>query len=210
VSAALADPFLYPSGPHVRRHGPQGYADDKYYKPWLRDDFSFRCVYCLCRETWYPDGEAHFSIEHTRPRSAGAAPGSTYDNLVYACCVCNAYKRDFADVLDLSQVAVAGHLEALPDGPLRAFSPQGEALIQVCALNRPTLVAFRRDLHHLLALLASGSGVTADRLRRRYFGYPEVLPDLAALRPPGGNTRPDGVGTSCFERSRRGELADTY
>jgi hypothetical protein len=41
----------------------------KHAKPWLRDDFSFRCVSCLCRETWFPDGEAYFGCDHVRPRS---------------------------------------------------------------------------------------------------------------------------------------------
>jgi hypothetical protein len=36
------------------------------------------------------------------------------------------------------------------------------------------------------------------------------LPDLDALRPPGGNTRPEGIVDSHFERRKRGELPDTY
>ena len=44
--------FTYPSEPDVRRHGPQGYADAASYRPWLRDEFAFRCVYCLFREQW--------------------------------------------------------------------------------------------------------------------------------------------------------------
>jgi hypothetical protein len=57
MSAGAIGVFDYPVGTHVRRHGPQGYLDYKHYKPWLRDEFSFRCVYCLCRETWFPDGD---------------------------------------------------------------------------------------------------------------------------------------------------------
>jgi hypothetical protein len=38
--------FAYPVIPHVRRHGPRGYVDDEHYNPWLRDEFTFRCVYC--------------------------------------------------------------------------------------------------------------------------------------------------------------------
>lgn len=57
-------PFQYPIGKHVCRHGPVGYADPQRYKPWLRDEFHFRCVYCLCRERWVPDGEDAFSVEH--------------------------------------------------------------------------------------------------------------------------------------------------
>jgi hypothetical protein len=56
--------FTYPDAEHVRRHGPQGYIDDEHYKPWLRDEFTFRCQYCRCREVWFPDGDRNFSVEH--------------------------------------------------------------------------------------------------------------------------------------------------
>ena len=46
----MNSPFEYPSSPHRRRHGPLGYADYASFRPWLRDEFSFRCVYCLLRE----------------------------------------------------------------------------------------------------------------------------------------------------------------
>jgi len=45
-------PFIFPSVAHVRKHGPVGYTDFTTYKPWLRDEFQFRCVYCLERERW--------------------------------------------------------------------------------------------------------------------------------------------------------------
>src|SRR5258708_6259440 len=48
----MTEPFQYPAAPHVRRHGPQGYADAASFRPWLRDEFTFRCVYCLQREVW--------------------------------------------------------------------------------------------------------------------------------------------------------------
>ena len=48
--------FQYPSSPYTRRHGPCGYSDHTSYKPWLRDEFTFRCVYCLARERWRHDG----------------------------------------------------------------------------------------------------------------------------------------------------------
>ncbi len=43
----MTDPFSYPAGAHVRRHGPQGYAEYANYRPWLRDEFTFRCAYWL-------------------------------------------------------------------------------------------------------------------------------------------------------------------
>jgi hypothetical protein len=200
----------YPSGPHARRHGPRGYLDYKHYKPWLRDEFSFRCVYCLCRETWVPDGQAYFGTDHVLPRAATPEGRAAYDDLVYACCVCNAWKKDFSGALDFGSVASAEHLEGQPDGTIRALTRWGDALVEVCALNRPTLVAFRRDLRTLLAMLAKRRGEEAERLRRRYLGYPDDLPDLATLRPPGGNSRPEGIRECCFERRRKGTLPDCY
>jgi hypothetical protein len=210
VTTSAAKVLDYPGVPHVRSHGPRGYLDYKHYKPWLRDDFSFRCVYCLCRETWFPDGESYFACDHFWPLSRLPEHISTYKDLVYACCVCNAWKKDFPEQLDFSVVALAEHLESRHDGTIRALTKQGKALIDVCALNRPELVTFRRDMRTLLALLNQRSGDAAEKLRKRYLGYPDDLPNLAALRPPGGNSRPEGVATCCFERRRRGELADSY
>ena len=48
----MAVGFNYPETPHTRRHGPQGYAGYDSFRPWLRDEFSFCCVYCLVREQW--------------------------------------------------------------------------------------------------------------------------------------------------------------
>jgi hypothetical protein len=184
--------------------------DYKHYKPWLRDDFSYRCVYCLCRETWFPDGQAYFGGDHLSPRTLAPERVTTYDDLVYACCVCNAWKQDFPGALDFGTVTIANHLQAQPDGTIRALTQWGEALIDACALNRPDLVAFRRDLQTLLDILVRRRGEEAKRLRKRCLGFPEDLPDLASLRPPGGNSRPEGIATSAFERRRRQELPDGY
>jgi hypothetical protein len=202
--------FTYPRAPHVRRHGPRGYADYKHYKPWLRDEFSFRCVYCLCRETWLPDGEAHFGVDHVLPRSQAAGLSSLYDSLVYACGVCNAYKKDFGDLIGIDLPAPAEHLAVQPDGSVAALTSAGQTLVEICALNRPELVAFRRDLMVLFAILAKRRGAEAIRLHKRYFGYPDDLPDLASLRPPEGNSRPAGIAASCLEQQRRGELPEFY
>src|SRR5438309_7682660 len=78
MSTGVTGVLDYRDGSLVRRHGPQGYLDYKHYKPWLRDDFSFRCVYCLCRETWLPDGEACFGSDHVLPQSRTTEEPSNY------------------------------------------------------------------------------------------------------------------------------------
>jgi hypothetical protein len=85
--------FVYPDTAHVRRHGPRGYVDDEHYKPWLRDEFTFRCLYCCCREVWFPDGDRNFSVEHLQPTSLAPEGLTDYDTLVYACCQCNAAQK---------------------------------------------------------------------------------------------------------------------
>ena len=201
--------FNYPDAPHLRRHGPRGYVDDEHYKPWLRDEFSFRCVYCRCREVWFPDGDRHFSVEHVQPKSLAPEGLTDYVTLVYACCQCNAARKAILLPLDPAG-ELRRHLEVLPDGSIHGLTPSGEDLIRICRLDRPNLTVFRRLMLDTLTFLQRKRDPEASELYRRYFGYPTNLPDLAALKPPGGNSRPEGMEQSAFACRGRGELPDIY
>src|SRR5436305_11449934 len=102
--------FVYSSQPHQRKHGPK-YTDYKSYKDWLRDEFTFRCVYCLERERWYPNGHAGFGVDHVLPKGQPQYEHLScyYPNLVYACNRCNSAKRDRI-LIDPCEVAFAEHL----------------------------------------------------------------------------------------------------
>jgi hypothetical protein len=202
--------FRYAATPHVRRHGPCGYQDARSYKPWLRDDFDFRCVYCLCRERWFPDGDDNMSVEHVHPRRVAPLAQTTYENLVYACCQCNASKQDATGVRDPCEVPFGDHLDVHDDGTIHGLTPAGMALMHICRLDRPKLTAFRRDMLQVWYTLARHQGPEAEALRQRFFGWPTNLPRLATLRPPGGNTRPQGIAHSYAEHQRRGVLPPTY
>lgn len=81
--------FAYPASRKHRRHGPRGYARYDGYRPWLRDDFAFRCAYCLVREQWgRVTGE--FDIDHFQPQSLRFDLAADYENLVYSCRRCKA------------------------------------------------------------------------------------------------------------------------
>jgi hypothetical protein len=196
--------FSYPAEPHERRHGPQGYADYDSYRPWLRDEFSFRCVYCLLREQW---GRVRgtFDIDHFRPVVQHPESERTYDNLLYACATCNAAKGK-RQVPDPCLVLVAGDVTVEEDGSIRARTPAGRRLVRVLGLDDPEYTEFR--------LLWTGIVSLASRydpdLYRRLMGFPDDLPNLARLRPPGGNTRPDGVQVSYLMRRKAGTLPQTY
>ena len=199
--------FAYPDQAHERRHGPRGYLDDEHYKPWLRDEFAFRCVYCCCREVWFPDGDGSFSVEHVVPTSQAPVGPTGYDTLLYACCQCNAARKAIALPLD-PESGLGHHLEVRLDGTIRGRTPAGEELICICRLDRPNLTAFRRLILETLTVLRRKRDVDAVELCRRYLGYPANLPNLAALRPPGGNSRPEGIAASAWARRSRRELPE--
>lgn len=86
-------PFQYQPSPHERRHAPDGYVDYQSYRPWLRDEFSFRCVYCLLREQW-SRVTGQFDLDHFVPQIEVHDEPPEYENLVYACHACNLRKQD--------------------------------------------------------------------------------------------------------------------
>lgn len=201
--------FAPPVSVEARRHRPSGYVDDEHYKPWLRDEFTYRCLYCGCREVWFPDGDSSFSVEHVWPTSLAPPVLTDYDALVYACCQCNAVRGALRLPLD-PRGGMRQHIEVSADGTIRGLTAAGEDFIRICRLDRPNLVAFRRLILDVLRLLGRKRDPEAAELRRRWLGYPANLPDLSRLRPPGGNSRPEGISQSAFARRQRGELPEVY
>lgn len=186
--------FLYPAARHMRRHGPSGYADVESYRAWLRDEFHFRCVYCLFREQW-GRVKAGFSLDHFFPVSVHPEHERTYDNLLYACAACNQSKGSLI-LPDPTRVLVDGDVRVGEDGQIEATTRAARRLIRLLGLDGPEETEARLPWIGIIAL--------AERcdpaLYRRLLGYPDDLPDLARLRPPGGNTRPEGIGESAFAR----------
>jgi hypothetical protein len=209
----LPEPFLYTTSIHSRRHGPAGYQNYESFKDWLRDEFSFRCAYCLFRERWYPNGSMSFSIEHVIPRSAdrGGSSERDYGNLVYACNRCNAF-RGVEPVLNPNQWPLGEHLEVLQeDGVIIGRTDEGRRMIRTLRLNDPTLCDHRRRVFVVLDLKRENPDDPAIHdLFVRDFGYPDDLPDLRRLRPPLGNTKPGSEGGCYYALKERGELAEVY
>lgn len=203
-------PFQYPVSPHVRKHGPHGYHSYQSYKDWLRDEFTFRCVYCLARETWYPSGQDAFAADHVKPKGKPEYVHLTceYSNLVYACNRCNSAKSDEL-VLDPCLVAFAQHLTVAEDGTVRGLTTEGSDVIDILGLDLEGSIKVRAYYIRL------------DALNRRYpndpevralylssFGFPDDLPELAGRRS--GNTKPEGVGQSYRRQRDEGRLPPTY
>ena len=202
-------PFSYHGVPHTRRHGPQGYIDYTSYKDWLRDEFIFRCVYCLNRETWFPDLST-FGVDHLLSRSSRPDLECDYNNLVYACSGCNSFKSNSDGVPDPCKHGYALLLRINSDGTIAGSSSEGMKLISVLRLDRPKLTEWRqRWIKTFGELMQRPDTPRKSDLRRRFFGFRNDLPDLRALRPP-SNTRPSGLKSCYYVLKSKGDLPDYY
>ncbi len=199
----MTEPFQYPDTAHVRRHGPQGYADAVSYRPWLRDEFAFRCVYCLKRESW-GSVQADFDLDHFLPVSKHSIETLHYEHLLYACASCNSAKWD-REIPDPIPSLLSRSVRVRPDGVLEPVTPAASAIVWQLGLNLPRMVTYRAMWIDVIRLAEEHN----PKLFRQLMAYPDDLPDLSTLRPPGGNIRPEGITESHFERRKRGELPDT-
>jgi hypothetical protein len=203
--ATVPQPFAFPAKPHRRVHGPKGHAAYQAYKPWLRDEFAFRCVYCLTRELWRDDGFYGFTADHVKPKSTHPRLESVYENLVYACARCNYLKSVRVGLPDPCRTSLSKHLKHR-SGYFIAKTPLGRRLIEHLRLNEPVRAMTR--LRHLNVF--DGQRASARALLEYTFGYPAELPDLSRLKPPKGNTRPGGIRKSHFARRKAGTLPPYY
>ena len=196
--------FVYPASPHVRRHGPRGYKDYGSYRDWLRDEFTFHCVYCLHREQWY-GRSGTFHIEHFVPVNVEPEGKCEYSNLVYACATCNEAKKDILGLPDPCKVAFHECLRITDEGRVEALNNDGEKLRQVLLLDSASNVNYRFRLLKTLEALRRADVA----LYREYMRFPDDLPDLRERRVP-TNTKPEGVVNCYFVLRERGDLPGTY
>jgi hypothetical protein len=196
--------FEYPTKPHVRRHGPGGYSVYESYRDWLRDEFLFRCVYCLHREQWY-GRSATFHIDHFIPVTTDSDGICVYTNLLYACGTCNESKKAILGLPDPCNVAFSDCLQIALDGRVRALNKDGEKLRQALRLDSPQNVANRSRWMRVLDSLQKNDPVLFTEM----MGFPDNLPDLRKMKAP-SNTKPEGVQNCYFVLREKGQLPSTY
>ncbi len=196
------NPFSYPDTPHVRRHGPVGYESYSSCRDWLRDEFSFRCVYCRMRESW-TQGRTVFHIDHLIPIAMNG--NQEYDNLIYCCSTCNSSKRS-RQVPNPLEFLLADTIQLNDLGEFVGESSSAKRLIELINLNDADMVAYRRMIFEIVDMAEKIN----PNLYQKLMGYPADLPDLSERKPPGGDSRPEGITQSFFEKRLRGELPETY
>jgi len=196
-------PYAYPSRPHQRRHGPAGYSTYESYRPWLEDEFYFRCIYCLNRKAWSPTNI--WAIDHLISPEEATDLKCEYDNSVFACQFCNQQKLTNR-VPDPCRVAYGNCLRVETSGEIIALNAHGKRLVSVIRLNHPRFIQERRKTMRLLRVLAEHDLVEHQRM----MGFPVDLPDLSIRNPPRGNRRPEGISKSWHVRKMLGDLPSVY
>ncbi len=127
---------------------------------WVRQRYGYRCGYCGVSET---DVGGELTVDHFQPVSAGGDDSD--DNLVHACPRCNQYKSDFHPSADdlangrrllhpLRDDLTAHIRRNEQNGMLEPLTQTGRFHITVLQLNRPALVAHRRE-ERIRALMTS-------------------------------------------------------
>lgn len=137
---------------HRRQPAPQ-HNDYRHYKAYLREDFDYCCVYCTVHENEW-GGPRHFHVEHFRPKSRFPDLITGYENLLYACDVCNIFKGDdwpsdepFNDgvgYLDPCEHDYDEHFALVDDNQLQGVTPVAVYMIERLHLNRRQLQILRR------------------------------------------------------------------
>jgi hypothetical protein len=196
-------PYAYPGNPHVRKHGPSGWSDYRKYRPWLRDEFTFRCVYCLERELWR-DMRVAMPVDHFLPQARAPHLKKTYENLLYLCPNCNLLKGDSL-LPDPCEVALGKCLKVHRNGHIAALNGHGELIVEVLELEDERIVAHRR---RIIGTVLSHAATNPSELIL-WLGYPRDLPDLVA-HPPPSNSKPEGAKNCYHALSTRGRLPECY
>jgi hypothetical protein len=204
------DALSYPDTPHVRKHGPKGYDPHNSYDQWLRDEFTFRCVYCLEREMWYPNRGAAFAVEHVLPKAIPQYEHlkNDYTNLVYACSRCNSLKgRNL--LIDPTKESLACHVVVRDDGRVESNTKEGEKLIDLLHLNCEAALATRKLILNIINAERNNPKISEIReIFLAKFCFPEALPDLRQTRVD--NDRPDGIDNCYFALREQGILPEYY
>jgi hypothetical protein len=158
-------PFVFPKACHVRRNRPGPFPTYQQYKPFLRDEFEKRCVYCRMPDTI--KGHESYGTDHYRPKSLFPQFATTYSNLFYCCNPCNSRKGHYWPpkgrvrthfIPNPCDHEVFKHLRFVEEH-VEAKTVSGEVARDLLDLNDPEVVAFRR---FILDTIKTYEGTRAD------------------------------------------------
>jgi hypothetical protein len=158
----------------------------------------------LEREQW-GNTIGHFHVDHFVAVTHDPNGRLIYDNLLDSCQACNLLKADLA-VPDPLKVFTSATVEVKRNGAIHGKTREARRLIDLLQLNS---ASYRQRRRLMLAILRTVRRVNPE-LYVELMKFPDDLPDLSALKPPGGNSRPAGVRKSCYALRQVGKLPKVY
>jgi len=155
MRAVFFDALLYPRKRHIRSPDPGPFRNYHRYKWLLRREFRRKCVYC--READGLKGDEAFGVDHYLARSnTGEAEAAAWENLFYACNVCNGWKGASVSTPELflpnpCDHVMAEHLQ-YRDDDVETYSPHGAWLADLLHLSSQSRRERRRFILSALKL----------------------------------------------------------
>lgn len=137
------------------------------YRPYIREDFSECCAYCLMHET-FARGQENFELDHFKPKSKPEFLGLVheYSNIYYSCHVCNQNKWNHWPSKELSSKGYrfvdtckenfSAHFKD-KDGYWEPISSAGEYTAEKIRLNSRHNIQIRQMIEEWLSLLGEPS-----------------------------------------------------
>jgi hypothetical protein len=147
----------------------------------------------------------HFHIDYFAAVANNQAGRLEYDNPLCSCLACNLLKSD-QSIPDPLHVFTSATVIVRSDGVIRGKTKAARKLIDLLQLNS---ASYRQRRRLMLALLRA---VRKDyrEIYVELMRFPDDLPDLVRLVPPGGNARPAGIRQSFHALRLAGKLPRVY
>ncbi len=121
------------------------------------------------------------------------------------CVLCN-QSKGATRLPNPTQAMVASAVRVFEDGRIEGTTREAQQIIRLLGLDGREETEARLLWIGIIALAQRCDPTLYERL----MGFPENLPDLRRLRPPGGNARQDGVMTCFHSRRRDDTLPSVY
>jgi hypothetical protein len=99
------------------------------------------------------------------------------------------HRRNETDLSSLSRLSFITDVRVNDDGTIVDQTRQASRLMRVLGLDDREYTEFRQMRMEIVDLAARED----PELHRKLMGFPGDLPNVARLRPSGGNSRPEGI-----------------
>jgi|SRR5690554_1088779 len=125
------------------------------YRPELRLEAKEKCVYCGIHENSL-GGSDSFHVEHYKPKSKFSKLEKEFENLFYACAICNRFKSNDWPIDPNSAHSIPSYpdpklvnyntlFDIDEDGVLHGKYTAAKYMIEKIVLNRPQLINERKE-----------------------------------------------------------------